>query len=78
MANGANVGNAVLKFDLEGNYLGEYPGWFNFPHDITVGGDDQVLVSALGAADDSGLLRFGMVLYTREAEYYSSIIRCTM
>ena len=42
MANGANVGNAVLKFDLEGNYLGEYPGWFNFPHDITVGGDDQV------------------------------------
>ena len=29
----------------------------------------QVLVSALGAADDSGLLRFGMVLYTREGEY---------
>ena len=23
MVNGANVGNAVLKFDLEGNYLGE-------------------------------------------------------
>ena len=29
----------------------------------------QVLVSALGAADDSGLLRFGLVLYTREGEY---------
>ena len=23
VVNGANVGNAVLKFDLEGNYLGE-------------------------------------------------------
>ena len=47
MANGANVGNAVLKFDLEGNYLGEYPGWFNFPHDITVGGDDQVHIKSI-------------------------------
>ena len=26
-------------------------------------------MSALGAADDSGLLRFGLVLYTREGEY---------
>ena len=41
VANGANVGNAVLKFDLNGTYLGEYPGWYNFPHDIIVGGDDQ-------------------------------------
>ena len=36
----------------------------------------QVLVSALGAADDSGLLRFGMVLYTRQGEYCSTIILC--
>ena len=42
MANGANVGNAVLKFATNGTYLGEYPGWYNFPHDIIVGGDDQV------------------------------------
>ena len=41
VANGANVGNAVLKFGLNGSYLGEYPGWYNFPHDIIVGGDDQ-------------------------------------
>mgnify|MGYP001179189509 CR=1 FL=1 len=41
VANGANVGNAVLKFGLNGTYLGEYPGWYNFPHDIIVGGDDQ-------------------------------------
>jgi len=71
VANGANVGNSILKFDLNGTYLGEYPGWYNFPHDIIVGGDnqDQVLVSALGAMDDTGLLRFGLVLYTSEGEY---------
>ena len=44
MANGANVGNAVLKFATNGTYLGEYPGWYNFPHDIIVGGDDQVMM----------------------------------
>jgi len=71
VANGANVGNSILKFDLNGTYLGEYPGWYNFPHDIIVGGNsqDQVLVSALGAMDDTGLLRFGLVLYTSEGEY---------
>ena len=44
----------------------------------------QVLVSALGAADDSGLLRFGMVLYTREGEYCTvyyvlcTVLYCTV
>ena len=93
VVNGANVGNAILKFDLEGNFLGEvcfqsvliqptkqtnkisklisevclpqfccqhvvlwkivktlkktfqfwsqYPGWFNFPIDLVVGGAGQ-------------------------------------
>ena len=41
-------------------------------------------MSALGAADDSWLLRFGMVLYTREGEYcvlytiYIYYILCTV
>ena len=63
VVNGANVGNAILKFDLTGKYLGEYPGWFNFPHDILIGGDSQALVSALGAMGDDGKLRFGFVVY---------------
>ena len=46
VANGANVGNAVLKFGLNGSYLGEYPGWYNFPHDIIVGGDDQAQIQS--------------------------------
>ena len=37
VVNGANVGNAILKFDLNGEYLEEYPGWYNFPHDILIG-----------------------------------------
>ena len=36
-------------------------------------------MSALGAADDSGLLRFGLVLYTREGEYYTVYcVLCTV
>merc|ERR1712241_1069260 len=31
VVNGGDVGNAILKFDLQGNYLGEYPGWYNCP-----------------------------------------------
>ena len=42
VVNGANVGNYVLKFDMNGSYLGDYPGWYNFPHNIVVGGDKQV------------------------------------
>ena len=29
VVNGANVGNAIVKFDTIGNYLGEYPGQNN-------------------------------------------------
>jgi len=72
VVNGANVGNAVLKFDLEGNYLGEYPGWFNFPVDIVVGGagQDQVLLTAIGAMGDDEKLRFGMVMYTSSGDFF--------
>ena len=69
VVNGANVGNAILKFDLTGKYLGEYPGWFNFPHDILIGGDKQAVVSALGAMGDDGQLRFGFVVYDSEGHF---------
>ena len=69
VVNGANVGNAILKFDLAGHYLGEYAGWFNFPHDIMIGGDSQALVSALGAMGDDGKLRFGFVFYDSEGNF---------
>ena len=42
VVNGANVGNYVLKFDLNGTFLEQYPGWYNFPHDIIVGGEYKV------------------------------------
>ena len=72
---GANVGNSVTKFDLEGNYLGEYPGWFNFPVDMIVGGpgNDQVLMSAIGAMGDDTMLRFGMVLYNNSGEFFHGL-----
>jgi len=72
VVNGANVGNAVLKFDLEGNFLGEYPGWFNFPVDVVVGGagQDQVLMTAIGAMGDDNLLRFGMVMYNSSGDFF--------
>ena len=79
MVNGANVGNAVLKFDLEGNFQEQvgpaetrpdlelqFAGWFNFPVEVVVGGAaGQVLVSAIGAMNDTGTLR-------------SSTIECTI
>jgi len=70
--NGANVGNAVLQFDLEGNYLGEMPGWYNFPDDLIVGGpsNDQVLASAIGAMGDNNMLRFGLVMYNSSGEFF--------
>jgi len=70
--NGANVGNYILKFDLAGNYLGQYPGWYNFPVDMIVGGpgNDQVLMSAIGAMGDDEMLRFGMVLYNKSGEFF--------
>ena len=69
VVNGANVGNAILKFDLAGHYLDQYPGWFNFPHDILIGGDSQALVSALGAMGDDGTMRFGFVLYDSQGNF---------
>ena len=38
-------------------------GWYNFPHDIIIGGDknDQVQVSALGAMNDTGTLRSSVI-----------------
>ena len=46
VVNGANVGNYVLKFDLNGTFLEQYPGWYNFPHDIIVGGQYKVNITA--------------------------------
>jgi len=73
--NGANVGNAVLKFDQAGNYLGEYAGWYNFPVDLVLGGpgNDQVLMSAIGAMGDDTMLRFGMVLYNKSGEFFHGL-----
>ena len=28
------VGNYVEQFDLHGNYLGEWPGWYNWPDEM--------------------------------------------
>jgi len=70
--NGAEVGNAVLQFDMEGNYLGQMPGWFNFPVDLVVGGQtqDQVLLSAIGAMGDNSMLRFGLVMYDSSGNFF--------
>lgn len=71
VVNGANVGNAVLKFDLEGNFQEQFAGWFNFPVEVVVGGAaGQVLVSAIGAMNDTGTLRFGMVMYDSMGEFF--------
>merc|ERR1712223_452479 len=35
--NGAEVGNYVEQFDLHGNYLGEWPGWYNWPDEMVMG-----------------------------------------
>merc|ERR1711970_1694307 len=73
--NGANVGNAVVKFDLLGIPVEEYPGWYNWPVDLVVGGPDhdQVLLSAIGAMGDDTMLRFGMVLYNSEGEFFHGL-----
>ena len=70
VVNGDNGGNAIRKFDLEGNYLEKYPGrWFNFPDDILIGGENQVLVSALGAMGDDGKLRRGFAVYDSQGNF---------
>jgi len=71
--NGAEVGNAIVLFGLDGVYKGEFPGWYNWPFDITLGGNPsspQPLLSALGAMNDAGNLDFGMVLYNDKGGFF--------
>jgi hypothetical protein len=60
--NGGDVGNYVEKFSSSGNYSGEYPGWYNWPIDLVVGDEGQLLVSALGAMGDDHMMAYGMVM----------------
>ena len=32
----------AVRFDLTGDYLGKYPGWYNWPVDMTLGPNNQV------------------------------------
>ena len=41
------TGNSIVKFNLTGDKIGEYPGWYNFPHDIIIGGDNQVTINQI-------------------------------
>jgi hypothetical protein len=34
--------NCLAMFDLEGVSLGSYPGWYNWPVDMVIGGQNQV------------------------------------
>lgn len=51
--NGGDTGNYIEKFSLGGNYTGQYPGWYNWPVDLVAGPAGQLLVSAIGAMDDT-------------------------
>ncbi len=47
------------KFDVEGNSVGSYPGWYNWPVDMLIGGQGQVRRSRhyftfLGKVQSSG------------------------
>ena len=67
--NGGDVGNYVEKFSSGGNYSGEYPGWYNWPIDLVIGGDGQLLVSALGAMGDDHMMGYGMVMYSKDGKF---------
>jgi len=67
--NGGDVGNYVEKFSMAGNYSGEYAGWYNWPVDLLVGGEGQLLVSAIGAMGDNHMMGFGMVLYDQVGKF---------
>lgn len=67
--NGAEVGNYVLQFDLEGNYTGEWPGWYNWPDEMVVGPGGELLVSALGAMDDDHSMAPGLVAYSAQGKF---------
>ena len=32
----------AVRFNLTGDYLGKYPGWYNWPVDMTLGPNNQV------------------------------------
>jgi len=68
--NGADSGNEIVRFDLTGDYLGKYPGWYNWPVDMTLGPNNQVLMSAIGAMGDDHMMRFGLVLYNRTGGFF--------
>jgi len=67
--NGAEVGNYVEQFDLHGNYLGEWPGWYNWPDEMVMGPRGELVVSALGAMDDQHMLAPGLVTYSSDGKF---------
>ena len=74
VVNGANVGNAILKFDLAGQYLEEYPGWFDYPRDILIGGESQALVSAcLPIYPDKKNCTFGFDVYDGQGNFLKAL-----
>ena len=40
----SKVGNYVEQFDLHGNYLGEWPGWYNWPDEM-VGDAANIIIN---------------------------------
>lgn len=68
--NGGGSGNEIVMFDPEGGSLGSYPGWYNWPIDMVIGGEGQILMSAIGARGDDDMLRFGMVLYNSSGDFF--------
>ena len=67
--NGANIGNYIAKFSLGGEWDGTCPGFYNFPVDLVAGPECQLLISAIGAMNDTGYLRFGMETYNEDCEF---------
>ena len=69
--NGDDGGNAIRKFDLDGQFLEKYPAGccVNYPDDILIGGENQVLVSAVGAKGDDGNLDFGFAVFDSEGNF---------
>ena len=60
------------QFDLEGQYLGQWAGWYNWPQELVrprggalqvAGPGGEVAVSALGAMDDHHMLAPGILTY---------------
>merc|ERR1711973_477262 len=68
--NGANDGNEIVTFTLNGTYIGKIPGWYNFPVDMVLHQNNQTLVSAIGAMGDDHSMRFGMILYNSSGQFF--------